>query len=402
MADGFSVRPPTPGRSRSSGCWFGLAIGLVAGAMATYWWSALRPAPLLDPQAQGRPVVPRGDLAADERSVIELFRNQSPAVVFITTAKVGIDWRRFDETTISRGSGSGFVWSKDGYIVTNDHVVSEASLAQVTLADQSVWKAELVGRASGKDLAVLKIEAPADRLRPILVGKSQDLQVGQKVFAIGNPFGLDQTLTTGIISALGREISANEVAVEGETKRTIDGVIQTDAAINPGNSGGPLLDSAGRLIGVNTAIYSPSGAYAGVGFAIPVDTVNRVVPELIRHGKLIRPDVGIIPFQDQRTRELQLEGVLVRDVYPQSVAEQAGLQGTLVEKVSRGLIVNYRVRYGDLIVAADGDPITSLDDWYSFLERHRTGEQVVLTVVRDLRTPEQRKEEITVTLAEPN
>lgn len=347
-------------------------------------------------------MVPRGDLAADERSVIELFRNQSPAVVFITTAKVGIDWRRFDETTISRGSGSGFVWSKDGYIVTNDHVVSEASLAQVTLADQSVWKAELVGRASGKDLAVLKIEAPADRLRPILVGKSQDLQVGQKVFAIGNPFGLDQTLTTGIISALGREIAANEVAVEGETKRTIDGVIQTDAAINPGNSGGPLLDSAGRLIGVNTAIYSPSGAYAGVGFAIPVDTVNRVVPELIRHGKLIRPDIGIIPFQDQRTRELQLEGVLVRDVYPRSVAEQAGLRGTLVEKVSRGLIVNYRVRYGDLIVAADGEPITSLDDWYSFLERHRTGEKVALTVVRDLRTPEQRKEEISVTLAEPN
>jgi S1-C subfamily serine protease len=379
-----------------------LAIGIVAGAMAAFWWSALRPAPLLDPQAQGRPVVPRGDLAADERSVIELFRNQSPAVVFITTAKVGIDWRRFDETTISRGSGSGFVWSKDGYIVTNDHVVSEASLAQVTLADQSVWKAELVGRASGKDLAVLKIEAPADRLRPILVGKSQDLQVGQKVFAIGNPFGLDQTLTTGIISALGREIAANEVAVEGETKRTIDGVIQTDAAINPGNSGGPLLDSAGRLIGVNTAIYSPSGAYAGVGFAIPVDTVNRVVPELIRHGKLIRPDIGIIPFQDQRTRELQLEGVLVRDVYPRSVAEQAGLRGTLVEKVSRGLIVNYRVRYGDLIVAADGEPITSLDDWYSFLERHRTGEKVALTVVRDLRTPEQRKEEISVTLAEPN
>lgn len=402
MADGFSVRPPTPGRSSPSGWWFGLAIGIVAGAMATFWWSALRPASLLDPQAQGRPVVPRGDLAADERSVIELFRNQSPAVVFITTAKVGIDWRRFDETTISRGSGSGFVWSKDGYIVTNDHVVSEASLAQVTLADQSVWKAELVGRASGKDLAVLKIEAPADRLRPILVGKSQDLQVGQKVFAIGNPFGLDQTLTTGIISALGREIAANEVAVEGETKRTIDGVIQTDAAINPGNSGGPLLDSAGRLIGVNTAIYSPSGAYAGVGFAIPVDTVNRVVPELIRHGKLIRPDIGIIPFQDQRTRELQLEGVLVRDVYPRSVAEQAGLRGTLVEKVSRGLIVNYRVRYGDLIVAADGEPITSLDDWYSFLERHRTGEQVALTVVRDLRTPEQRKEEITVTLAEPN
>jgi S1-C subfamily serine protease len=156
------------------------------------------------------------------------------------------------------------------------------------------------------------------------------------------------------------------------------------------------------LIGVNTAIYSPSGAYAGVGFAIPVDTVNRVVPELIRHGKLIRPDIGIIPFQDQRTRELQLEGVLVRDVYPRSVAEQAGLRGTLVEKVSRGLIVNYRVRYGDLIVAADGEPITSLDDWYSFLERHRTGEKVALTVVRDLRTPEQRKEEISVTLAEPN
>lgn len=187
---------------------------------------------------------------------------------------------------IPEGTGSGFIWDHAGNIVTNFHVIQNADAAQVTLSDQSSWKARLVGGAPDKDLALLRIDAPADRLRPIPIGSSKDLQVGQKVFAIGNPFGLDQTLTTGVISALGREI-------ESLTRRPIQGVIQTDAAINPGNSGGPLLDSAGRLIGVNTQIYSPSGAFAGIGFAIPVDTVNRFVPELIRYGRVIRPGIGV-------------------------------------------------------------------------------------------------------------
>src|SRR2546430_729320 len=176
----------------------------------------------------------------------------------------------------------GFGWDKNGDVITNFHVIQEADAAQVTLGDQSTWKARVVGAAPDKDLAVLRIDAPPDRLHPIPVGTSKDLQVGQSVFAIGNPFGLDQSLTKGIISALGREI-------ESVTRRPIQNVIQTDAAVNPGNSGGPLLDSAARLIGVNTAIYSPSGANAGIGFAIPADEVNEVVPQLIRHGQIIRP-----------------------------------------------------------------------------------------------------------------
>jgi S1-C subfamily serine protease len=360
-----------------------------------------RSRPLLDPRAEPRPIVPRGDLAADESTTVELFRTHSPAVVFITTAKIGFDFRRFDERLLSQGMGSGFVWSTDGYVVTNDHVISDADYAQVTLYDQSVWKAEVVGRAPGKDLAVLKIEAPPDRLHAIVVGRSNDLQVGQKVFAIGNPFGLDQTLTTGVISALDREIGASELAEEVQAKRTIEGVIQTDAAINPGNSGGPLLDSQGRLIGVNTAIYSPSGAYAGVGFAIPVDTVNRIVPQLIKHGRVIRPEVGLIPFRDQMTRQLGLTGVLVREVDAGSPAATAGIQPTRMVEYTRGFRLYRRFSYGDLIVAAEGGAIEDLDDWFSFLEKHQVGERVTLTIVRDLETPQQQKLDVTLTLAGP-
>jgi S1-C subfamily serine protease len=222
------------------------------------------------------------------------------------------------------------------------------------------------------------------------------------VFAIGNPFGLDQTLTTGVISALGRRISATEQAGDFQTSRTIDGVVQTDAAINPGNSGGPLLDSHGRLIGVNTAIFSPSGAYAGVGFAIPVDIVNRTVPELIRHGRIVRPDVGIVPFHDQLTRQFELDGVLVRDVYVDSPAAKAGIEPTKAEQFTKGFRVLYRIRLGDLIVAANGQPIKDLDAWFTFLEQHQVGDRVTLRVVRGLRTSRERQLDVEVVLAPPH
>ncbi|MBM4297498.1 MAG: trypsin-like serine protease, partial [Deltaproteobacteria bacterium] len=245
--------------------WPAVALAAAAGLFVTKGaW--LDGAALNDPKASPRAVAPRGELRGDEKSTIALFKQASPAVVNITAIGVERDMFTLNLYQIPQGTGSGFVWDTTGNIITNFHVIQNADAAQVTLADQSNWKARVVGVAPDKDLAVLKIDAPANKLQPIPIGTSKDLQVGQSVFAIGNPFGLDQTLTTGIISALNREI-------ESVTRRPIQGVIQSDAAINPGNSGGPLLDSAGRLIGVNTAIYSPSGASAGIGFAIPVDTV---------------------------------------------------------------------------------------------------------------------------------
>jgi S1-C subfamily serine protease len=378
-----------------------LILTFLAGYALAHGLAQWRAAPLLDKEAEPLPIIPRGDLAEDEAATVDLFRDNAPAVVYITTARIGFDLRRFDERLISQGTGSGFVWRTDGYVVTNDHVLADADYAQVTLHDQSVWKAQVVGRASGKDLAVLKIDAPADRLQAIVCGRSDDLQVGQKVFAIGNPFGLDHSLSTGIISALDREIPANEVAESVPTRRVIDGVIQTDAAINPGNSGGPLLDSQGRLIGVNTAIFSPSGVYAGIGFAIPVDTVNRIVPQLIKHGRIIRPEIGMIPFRDHMARQLRRSGVLVRDVYPDSPSSVAGLQPTRMVEISRGYLVSRRVQFGDLIIAADGEPIENLDDWYSFLEKHNVGDQVTLTVIRDLTTAQQTQLDLPITLAGP-
>lgn len=377
------------------------ALMLLVGYVAAVWYGQWKKdARLHDPAAAPRAITPRGNLAEDEQTTIDLFRENSPAVVFITTTTVQFDMFSFDETELSRGSGSGIVWDADGNVVTNHHVIASADRAQVTLSDQSTWDAEVVGQAAGKDLAVLKISAPLEKLRPIVLGNSNDLQVGQKVYAIGNPFGLDQTLTTGVISALDRRITTSERTSSVSARRTIDGVIQTDAAINPGNSGGPLLDSAGRLIGVNTAIYSPSGAYAGVGFAIPVDTVNRIVPELIRHGRIMRPSIGVAPFRDQMTRQLDLNGVLVREVAADSPAMKVGIQPTQFIGYQRGLRVSYRVRYGDLIVAVNDTTIRDLNDWFTFLENQRVGDEVTLTVVRDLRTSKERKEQIKVKLEE--
>ncbi|HTF92092.1 MAG TPA: trypsin-like peptidase domain-containing protein [Verrucomicrobiae bacterium] len=344
-----------------------IALCLLAALLTKQSW--VGSAVLTDPRAAPRQIAARGDLAPQEKSTIALFRQASPSVVHITAIAVQRDLFTLKPYQIPEGTGSGFIWDTSGNVITNFHVIQNADAAQVTLSDQSNWKAKLVGAAPDKDLAVLKIDAPANRLPAIPVGTSKDLQVGQSVFAIGNPFGLDQSLTTGVISALGREI-------ESVTRRPIQGVIQTDAAINPGNSGGPLLDSAGRLIGVNTAIYSPSGASAGIGFAIPVDTVNRIVPEVIRYGKVTRPGIGIQIAEDQIAERLGVNGVLVVDVVAGSAAAKAGLRPTRRE-------ASGRVRLGDVITAINGQKVASPNELFLLLEKYKVGDAVNVTVLRD-------------------
>jgi S1-C subfamily serine protease len=319
----------------------------------------------------GRVVAPRGPLSPDEQNTIAVFKSASPSVVNITALSMERDFFSLNVQQVPRGTGTGFVWDERGHIVTNFHVIQGASAARVTLADQSTHRAELVGAFPDRDLAVLRIDAPKSKskLPPLPLGSSRDLQVGQRVFALGNPFGLDQTLTTGIVSALGREI-------ESVTQRTIRGVIQTDAAINPGNSGGPLLDSAGRLIGVTTAIFSPSGASSGIGFAIPVDEVNRIVPRLIRDGRIVRPALGISSAPPSLTQSLQLpDGVALVGVTPGGPAQRAGL-----EPFRRGR--DGRIVQGDVVTAVNGQPVADIDDLLSELENHRPGDRVMLTVSR--------------------
>jgi S1-C subfamily serine protease len=347
--------------------WAAIAIVAILFIAAKQAW--VDSASINDPRAVPRIVASRGELFADEKSTINLFKQASPSVVHITAITVQRDFLSLNLYQIPEGTGSGFVWDANGNIITNFHVIQNADAAQVTLADQSTWKARRVGVAPDKDLAVLRIDAPGNRLRPIPLGTSKELQVGQSVFAIGNPFGLDQSLTTGVISALGREI-------ESVTRRPIQGVVQTDAAINPGNSGGPLLDSAGRLIGVNTAIYSPSGASAGIGFAIPVDTVNRIVPELIRSGKVTRPGLGIQTAEEQIAERLGVNGVLIVDVAPGGAAAKAGIRPTRRE-------ASGRVRLGDVITAVDGKKIESPNDLFLTLEKYRIGDSVNFTLLRD-------------------
>ncbi len=346
-----------------------LVLAAVVGWLLYQTWQPT----LHDPQAVSRPVTARGDLAGDEQNTIDIFRSAAPSVVYITSIAVRRNLFSLNVYEIPQGTGSGFIWDRQGRIVTNFHVISDASRLEVTLADHSTWKASLVGAAPDRDLAVLQITAPASKLQPIAVGESNNLLVGQKVFAIGNPFGLDQTLTTGIVSALGREITA-------VTGRTIHDVIQTDAAINPGNSGGPLLDSAGRLIGVNTAIYSPSGASSGIGFAVPVGEVNRVVPQIISKGKVLRPGLGVTLANRSLTGDLGLEGVLVLKVVSGSAAEQAGLRGT--SQVGDGLVL------GDIILAVNGRKVTDYDSLRDEIERYEVGASVLLTLLRDEATAE--------------
>ncbi|MFN0186696.1 MAG: S1C family serine protease [Aquabacterium sp.] len=319
--------------------------------------------------AQPRAVAPRGPLLADEQNNIAIFKAVSPSVVHITTLQHRRDMFSMNVTQVPAGTGSGFLWDAGGHIVTNYHVIQGASAAQVLLADGSEHAARLVGAYPDRDLAVLRIDAAREKLQPIPIGASRDLLVGQKVFAIGNPFGLDQTLTVGIVSALNREI-------ESVTRRSIRGAIQTDAAINPGNSGGPLLDSAGRLIGVNTSIYSPSGASAGIGFAIPVDEVNRIVPLLIRDGRIVRPGLGISAGAPQLQRPLGApKGVILVGVAPNGPAARAGLQPYLRNREGR-------IVPGDVVTAVNDLAVSDLDDLLTEIERFKPGDSVTLTLWR--------------------
>jgi len=324
-------------------------------------------------KSEPRVVQARGSLAEDEQSTIELFENTRDSVVFITTRQRAEKnaWSR-DSSSIPRGTGSGFIWDDDGHIITNLHVILGTSSATVRLADGRDYQAGLVGASPAHDIAVLKIGIGYQRPTPVPLGTSHDIKVGQKVFAIGNPFGLDWTLTTGIVSALDRSLPG----IEG---RTIDHLIQIDATINPGNSGGPLLDSAGRLIGINTAIYSPSGVSAGIGFSVPVDTINRVVPQLISRGKYIRPALGITvdgKFNDRLASMLGVTGIVILDVDPGSAAETAGLVGAIIAP-------DGKITPNDIIVELENEPIDSVDQLLKILDKHKVGDTIQITVLRD-------------------
>lgn len=307
-----------------------------------------------------------------EKQTIEQFERLAPSVVFVTNLGVRRVGFNRDITSIPQGTGSGFVWDKNGTIITNFHVVNGAQDVEVTLADGSVWKAKPVGFEPEKDLAVIKIDAPADQLKPIPVGKSTGLKVGQSVMAIGNPFGFDHTLTTGVISGLDREIRS-------PTQRPIQGVIQTDAAINPGNSGGPLLDSNGRLIGMNTAIFSPSGAYAGIGFAVPVDHIGRSVPEILEHGKVTKPGLGLTIASPDVTRRLNIDGLLLLSLVPNGPAEKAGLRATARTRFGE-------VRLGDVIVRLNDTRMKTVDDLFRFLDTKKVGDKVTVEYLRENKT----------------
>lgn len=305
----------------------------------------------------------------DERNSMEVFDAARPSVVFVTNQQLARDPYSFDLITVPRGSGTGFVWSDEGYIVTNYHVVEGARQITITLQDQSTWPAEIVGLAPERDLAVLKIDGKKAKLKVLQLGDSGDLRVGRKVLAIGNPFGLDATLTTGVVSALGREILS-------PNQRKITNVIQTDAAINPGNSGGPLINSEGKLIGVNTMIYSPSGASAGIGFAIPVNTVKEVVPELIQHGRIVRPVLGVAVAPDHWAQQVGIEGVPILRVEPNSAAAEAGLQGATRNAWGQ-------ISLGDVIVAIEDYPVANDDQLLSALEHYQPGDKVKVSLMRN-------------------
>ncbi|MDA0839055.1 MAG: trypsin-like peptidase domain-containing protein [Planctomycetota bacterium] len=372
------MHTPRNSRRESTAKWLLAALlGVLAGIILNGLLGSFR----TDIPAQARDITPRGDLAGDERTTIQLFQRASPSVVHITTIEV----RRYSfslrATEIPKGTGSGIIWDKEGHVVTNYHVIKGANAARVTLSDQSSWDASLVGVAPDNDLAVIRIGTEASVLQPVPIGTSSDLQVGQNVLAIGNPFGLDQTLTTGVISGLNREILS-------DNSRPISGVIQTDAAINPGNSGGPLLDSAGRLIGVNTAIFSPSGAYAGIGFAVPVDTVNHIVPQLIKYGKVKTPGLGIEVAPEQILRRLDMEGVQVMRVLPNGAAASAGILPSRIGP-------NGRLVLGDIIVAMGDIAIRNKLDLFRVLNQYEIGDTVTVTVIR-----EREKKQFKVTLQE--
>ena len=314
--------------------------------------------------ASPRPVTPRGPLTADEQAVVRLFEGAAPSVASITVERL----ERVDvfRSAVAQGAGSGFVWDTQGHIVTNNHVVEGAQRVRVQLDAGRTYVATVVGRAPDYDLAVVKLAETPPGLRPIPVGSSNELKIGQRVHAIGNPFGLSRTLTSGVVSALDRALPTSDI-------REIGGAIQTDAAINPGNSGGPLLDSAGRLVGVTTAIRSPSGGSTGVGLAIPVDLVNRIVPSLIATGRAPQPGIGIVPVDPDLVARAGIQGVLIAAVNRGSPASEAGLKP--VDQQSRNL--------GDMIIAVNGRPIESLPNLAAELDRVGINNLAELTVVRD-------------------
>ncbi|MEL0063530.1 MAG: trypsin-like peptidase domain-containing protein [Gammaproteobacteria bacterium] len=305
----------------------------------------------------------------DEKNNIAVFENASPSVVFVTNTQLRRQRFSLNVMEIPRGSGTGFIWDESGLIVTNFHVVYGANKITITLQSNRTYEAEVVGTAPEKDIALLKIDAPDEELKALPLGDSSSLVVGRKVLAIGNPFALDTSLTTGVVSALGREIKSMN-------NRTIKNVIQTDAAINPGNSGGPLLDSHGKLIGVNTAIYSPSGASAGIGFAIPVNTLKTIIPQLREHGRLFRPVLGIETLTDYWTRRLRVKGVAILSVREGLPADRAGMIG--VREDWRG-----NIHLGDVIIAINGENVTNEDSLLSLLEQFQPGDTVEVTTLRD-------------------
>lgn len=358
--------PPEPQPTTRINTWLMILLLGLTGVMIyrqTFWHSTL-----FNPNAQPRAVTPRGDLAADERATIELFSELSPSVVHITSVAQLQNRFTLDVEAFKAGSGSGFIWDTQGHIVTNLHVIENAQDAVVTLYDNTHFPADLVGWDKAHDLAVLKIIAPAGKLAPIAVGESANLQVGQKVFAIGSPFEFDLTLTTGVISGLNRRVPTT-------SDRQIHGAIQTDAAINPGSSGGPLLDSAGRLIGVNTAIYSEFGESNGIGFAIPVDVVNIVVPDIIQDGEVSRPWLGIMVRGNLVVGNQRLPGVMIESVYPDGPADRAGLL-----PLRRG--TEFEVLLGDLIIAINDDDVTSVRDLLSLVSNYKVGEMIEVTIIR--------------------
>ncbi len=319
---------------------------------------------------QPRAVTPRGPLLADEQLIVNLFETASPSVAYITTEVVQTDlWQRAE---VSQGAGSGFVWDTAGHVVTNNHVIQNARRVFVQLGAGQAIEGKVVGSAPEYDLAVIQLSRVPANIRPIPLGESHNLKIGQSVYAIGNPFGLQRTLTAGIISALDRELPTTDY-------REVAGVIQTDAAINPGNSGGPLLDSAGRLIGVNSAIRSASGSSAGIGFSIPADLVNRIVPALISRGRAPLPGIGFNPVRPELVARAGISGVVIAQLDPKGPAAQAGL---IAYNPKTGAL-------GDVIIAVNRKPVASLSSFVGELDKVGIDQTVALTVARDGKTERQ-------------
>jgi 2-alkenal reductase len=356
-------RLPAAAMARAWGAVSRLAILLVSAtalAAAAGLWTWARESP----HAEARPVTPRGPLPPGEQALVNLFESTAPSVAYITTEV--LQATGFFTAAVAQGAGSGFVWDADGRVVTNNHVIEGARSVYVQLDAGEPIEARIIGAAPDYDLAVVQLTRSPRNLRPIPLGSSRDLRIGQSVYAIGNPFGLQRTLTQGIVSALDRELPTTDF-------REVAGVIQTDAAINPGNSGGPLLDSAGRLVGVNTAIRSESGSSAGIGFAIPADLVNRVVPSLISRGRAPLPGIGINPVRPDLVERAGIVGVVIAEVRRGTPAAAAGLKG-----LERG-----GDKLGDIILGVNGKRVSTLSSFVAELDRAGIGSEVDLLVSRE-------------------